>query len=149
MFAGAVLASFVAGTTGLGLGRARGATVLWLFYLALVVLSGPITKGIFKLLSWEEGANLSSSRKGMGFGATLMFVSTVVLAISSLLTYGRMKSTPLFIGVGLAFAVLLLIGRHLMRGTQYLLTGEATVVPKSVEAADQTARERSLEGYSL
>jgi len=62
-----------------------------------------------------------------------------------------MKSTPLFIGVGLAFAVLLLIGRHLMRGTQYLLTGEATVaVPKSVEAADQTARlSQTFEGASL
>src|SRR5262245_24128027 len=45
MFAGTMLASLVASSTGLDLGREWGAAVLGVFYLALVVLSKPITKG--------------------------------------------------------------------------------------------------------
>jgi zinc-ribbon domain len=152
MFAGAVLASFVAGAFGLGLGRGAGALIFALEYLAVIILSCPLTKGILKLLSWEgSGTNSSTSRKGMGFGATLMFLSTVVLTFSSFFMYGRMKTQPLFIGLFLSFALLLLVSRYLMRGLQLLVTDESTLTisptPKAPERPATFAA--SFDGPSL
>ncbi|PWT90258.1 MAG: hypothetical protein C5B55_10015 [Blastocatellia bacterium] len=141
MFAGTLLASWVAGTTGLGRGRAPGAIVLGIFYLALTLLSGPITKGIHKLLSWEDDVSPSTSQKALGFGSALMFISTVILGMSSLLIYGRVKSTPTFIGVGLAFFLLLFVGRYLMRGLQNILKDESKpAVSKSLGTENQAPR---------
>jgi hypothetical protein len=146
MFAGAVFASLMAGSTGLGLGRGAGATLLATLYLAILVLSRPITKGIQKLLSWEQSSeNLATSQRGMCFGTTLMFISTVMLAIGSFLMFGRMRTQPFFIGLVLAFALLLLICRHLMRGLQYLTQDESKAsLSQLPEAADQTAHLASL-----
>jgi hypothetical protein len=124
MFAGSLLAAFIAGLEG----REAGALTLAIFYSLSLLFSGPITKGVFKLFSWDDqGANLSGGRKGMCFGATLMFISTIVLTISSLLVFGRMKTEPFFIGLVLVFALLLVVSRFLMRGLQYLVTEESTV----------------------
>ena len=139
MFAGVLLASWFAGTNGLGRGRGEGAVVLTIFYLAIMVVSRPITRWILKLLSWQEGGNVTASQKGFGFGATLMFLSTVMFALTSLVMNGRMKSTPLFIGIGLAFALFLLVGRHLMRGLKYLID-DVTVAPHSLKSGEQTTR---------
>lgn len=140
MFAGVLLASWFAGSNGLGWGRGEGAVVLILFYLTLMVLSRPITRAILKWLSWQEGSNVTASQKGLGFGATLMFLSTVMFALTSLLMNGRMKSTPLFVGIGLAFALFLLLGRHLMRGLNYLLQDVKVVVPNQLKTGDSTTR---------
>jgi hypothetical protein len=140
MFAGVLLASWLAGSNGLGRGRGEGAVVLTIVYLAIIVLSQPITKAIRKLLSWQEGDNVRASQKGLGFGATLMFISTVIFALTSLLMNGRMKSTPLFLGIGLAFALFLLLGRHLMRGLKYLIDDVTVAAPHSLKSGDQTTR---------
>jgi F0F1-type ATP synthase assembly protein I len=124
MFAGSLLASLMA----LMDGREAGAITLAIFYLLALLFSGPITKGVFKLFSWDEqGANLSAGRKGMCFGATLMFISTVLLTMGSLMMFGRMRTEPFFISLTLAFVLLLVVSRFLMRGLQYLVTEESTV----------------------
>ena len=56
-----------------------------------------------------------------------MFISTVVIAIGSLLMLGRMRTTPFFIGLMLSFAFLLLFARHIMRGLRYLIADESRV----------------------
>jgi hypothetical protein len=128
MFASALFVGWMAGLAGPRLGRAAGAAVLTILYFVTLFLSRPITQGILKLLSWEEpDGNLSSSRKGMGFGATLMFISTIVLAVSSLFMFGRMNTSQFMVSFVVAGALLLLIGRHLMRGLQRLVQDESTV----------------------
>lgn len=130
MFAGTLLAVGI-GRMG---GREAGALALTIAYSLAILFSGPITKGVFKLFSWDEqGANLSAARKGMGFGATLMLISTIVVTIGSLLIYGRMRTEPFFIGLVVAFALLLVVSRFLMRGLQYLVTEEtAASFPQSI-----------------
>jgi len=140
MFAGVLLASWIAGSEGLGRGRGQGAVALTIFYLTIMVLSRPITKGLLKLLSWQESDCVTANQKGVGFGATLMFLSTVMLSLTSLLMNGRMKATPLFVGIGLVFALLLLVGRHLMRGLQYLIQDVRVVSPHSLRSGEQTTR---------
>jgi hypothetical protein len=138
MFAGVLVAGFMAGR---GFGREAGAAILAALYLAILVLSRPITKGVHKLLSWEDSdSNLSVSRMGMCFGATLMSIFTVVLAIGSLLMLGRMRTPPFLIGLALSFALLLILSRHIMRGLQYLIGGQSKASPsQSLGAPSQTA----------
>jgi hypothetical protein len=124
MFAGTLLAAWI-GRLG---GREAGALALANFYSLALIFSGPITKGVSKLFSWDEqGVNLSAARKGMGFGATLMLISTIGLTVGSLLMFGRMRTEPFFIGLIVAFALLLVVSRFLMRGLQYLVTEESAV----------------------
>ncbi len=126
MFAGALFAAGIARMEG----RDAGAITLAIFYALTLLFSGPITKGIFKMFAWDEqGTNLSAGRKGMCFGASLMFISTVLLTIGSLLAFGRMRTDSFFIGLGLAFAVLVVISHFLMRGLQYLVIEES---PKQI-----------------
>jgi hypothetical protein len=140
VFVGAVFATLIAGWTT-GLGREVGALILTVFYLSIILLSGPIMKGILKLLSWEEspGANFAASRKGMGFGATVMFLGTIILSISSLLMFGRMRTTPFFIGLLLTFGLLLVLCRLLMRGLQYMVKDDSSVSPQPLGTPAQTA----------
>jgi hypothetical protein len=151
VFVGAIIATFIAGRTTGGLGREVGALILAIYYLAIVLFSTPITKGILKLLSWEAapGANFAASRKGMGFGATLMFLTTIILAVGSLLMFGRMSTSPFFIGLILAFALLLVICRHLMRGLQYLVTDDSTDSPQLLRTTAKTAGVSAFDGPTL
>ena len=146
MFAVVMTLSFIAAR---GIGRGPAAVVFTLLFASIVLCSRPITKAILHLLAWDQSpdANISASWRGMVFGATSMFISTVVLAISSLLMLGRMQTTPFFIGVMLSFALLLLIGRHLMRGLRYLMADEPAV-QLSQPAADshQTSGLASVPG---
>lgn len=137
MFADAVFVSFMAGVTGPGIGRQVGAVVLAIMYTLIVLFSRPLTKAILHLLSWDQSpdANFSASWRGMVFGATSMFMSTIVLAISSLVLLGRMRTPPFFIGLILSFLLLAVLGRYLMRGLQYLVTDESTA-PLSQPAED-------------
>ena len=127
MFAGALFAAVIARMDGRD-GREAGAIALTIFYSLTILFSGPITKGIFKLFSWdEERGNLSAAKKEMCFGSTLMFLSTLILAVGSLVMYGRMRTEEFFVGLTLAFAALLILSRFLMRGLQYLVTEESPV----------------------
>ena len=132
MFAGTLLAILI-GRMG---GREAAALALTIAYSLTLIFSGPITKRVSKLFSWdEEGVNLSAARKGMGFGATLMLISTIVVTIGSLLMFGRMRTEEFFFGLFVAFAVLLVTSRFLMRGLQSLITEETTgTFPESVRA---------------
>ena len=126
MFAGALLATLLAGAGGLGLGRAGGALVLAISFASLLLLSRPIMKLIYRLLSWEEppAHSFSLSQRGMLFGSIIMFTSTILLAISSLLMFGRMRTPQLFLALVVAFGLLLSISKYLMRAVRYLVAGE-------------------------
>lgn len=129
MFADAVFVSFMASGIGPGISRGAAAVVLAVMYASIVLFSQPITKAILKMLSWDQtaDANFSASWRGLVFGTTSMFISTIILAISSFLMFGRMWTTPFFAGLLLSFGLLAIIGRHLMRGLRYLMADESTI----------------------
>ena len=62
----------------------------------------------------------------------LMFASTIVLAISSLLMFGRMETAEFFFGLLAAFVLLLIVSKHLIRALRYLVANDADVAIGSV-----------------
>ena len=140
MFAGALLATLLAGSGGLGLGREGGALILAISFASIFLLSRPIMKNIYKLLSWEEppADAVSMNQRGMLFGSILMFTSTIVLAVSSLLMFGRMRTPQLLFALIGAFVLFLLVSKHLMRAVRYLVAGEV-VLPHTDVAHDPVA----------
>ena len=140
MFAGAMLAAVMAGSGGLGLGRAGGALILLISFASILLLSRPIMKMIYKLLSWEElpAQSFSPNQRGMLFGSVLMFTSTIVLAISSLLMLGRMRTPQLIFALIGAFVLLLFVSRYLMRAVRSLVAGDE-VLPQTDVAHDPAA----------
>ena len=134
-FAGALLASLLAGSGGLG--RAGGALILTLSFALILLLSRPILKIIYKLLSWEEPSSQSFSlnQRGMWFGSLLMFASTILLVISSLLMFGRMRTPQLLFALAVTLVLLLVISKYLMRALGYLIAGDL-VLPQTDTAHD-------------
>lgn len=131
MFAGAMFAALLAGRDLLGLGREGGAVILFVVFSSLMFLSRPIIKLIYKLLSWEMPAEaVSLNQRGMLFGSILMFVSTILLAVSSLLWLGRMRTPEFFVGLLVAFVLLLPFSKHLVRAIRYLVAGDTSLSGK-------------------
>jgi hypothetical protein len=125
MFAGALLATLLAGQA---LGREGGALVLAISFASILLLSRPILKTIYKLLSWELPVDsVSWNQRGMLFGSILMFTSTIVLAISSLLMFGRMRTPELLFALVASFVLLLVLSKHLMRAVRYLVAGDVSI----------------------
>lgn len=141
MFIGALLAGLLAGRGGY-LGREGGAIILVIAFSFIVLLSRPIMKFIYKLLSWEEppAHSFSVSQRRMVFGSILMFISTILVAISSLLMLGRMRTPEFFLGLVIAFFVLLVISKYLTKALRYLVgsDADAAVVSRRDEAHDQS-----------
>ena len=129
MFAGALLAALLAGRGGVGLGREGGALILAVVFSSILLFSRPLMKLIYKLLSWEEppAHSLSVNQRRMVFGSILMFTSTILLALSSLLMFGRMRTAEFFFGLVAAFVLLLILSKHLMQALRYLVAGDADV----------------------
>ena len=130
MFAGTVFAALLAGRD---FGREGGAIILFALFSALVLLSRPIIKLIYKLLSWEMPADSASyNQRGMLFGSILMFASTIFLAVSSLLWLGRMRTPEFFVGLLVAFVLLLALSKYLMRALRYLVAGDTSFSGKDL-----------------
>lgn len=129
MFAGSLLAALLAGQGGIGLGREGGALILAVAFSSLLLFSRPILKLIYKLLSWEEppAHSFSVNQRRMVFGSILMFISTILIAISSLLMNGRMRTPEFFFALVAAFVLLLILSKHLMRAVRYLVAAETNV----------------------
>ena len=138
MFAGAMAAAVLAGRGGAGFGREGGALILAISFASILLLSRPILKVIYKLLSWEEppAHSFSLNQRGMVFGSMLMFASTIVLAISSLLMLGRMATPEFLFALVAAFVLLLIISKHLMRAVRYLVAADAEVAPDPVSVGE-------------
>ena len=136
MFGGAMLAALLAGR-GLGLGREGGAAILAVVFSSILLLSRPIMRLIYKLLSWEEPPPhcFSVSQRRMVFGSILMFIGTILVAITSLLTFGRMRTPELFVGLAVAFVLLLFVSKYLMRALRYLVAGDTDATLSSHEPA--------------
>lgn len=124
MFTGAALATLMA--DGLRLGREGGAIMLAISFAAILLLSRPVLQTIHKLLSWEElpAGSSSVNQRGMLFGSIVMFTSTIVLAVSSLLMFGRMRTPHLLFSLVGIFVLLLIMSKHLMRAVRYLVAAE-------------------------
>jgi hypothetical protein len=136
MFLGALFATLLAGR-GFGLGREAGALVLVVLFASIVLFSRPLMKLIHNLLSWEElpAHSFSVNQRAMTFGSILMFASTIFLAISSMLMFGRMRTPEFLLGLAVAFVVLLITSKYLMRGLRYLVADEVTLDPVSLGEA--------------
>jgi hypothetical protein len=137
MFAGSLLAGLLAGRGGMGLGREGGALIVAIVFSSLLLFSRPMLKLIYRLLSWDEPSPqaLSVNQRRMVFGSILMFVSTIILAISSLLMLGRMRTPEFFFGLVAAFVLLLIVSKHLMRALRYLVADDANVSVSHTDVA--------------
>ena len=131
MFAGAMFAALIAGRD---FGREGGAIMLFAVFSSLLLFSKPIIKLIYKLLSWEvpPADAVSLNQRGMSFGSILMFVSTIFLAVSTLLMFGRMRTPEFFVGLLVAFVLLLAFSKHLMRAVRYLVAGDMSLSGKDL-----------------
>ena len=130
MFAGVMLAALLAERD---FGREGGAIILFAVFSGLVLLSRPIIKLIYKLLSWEmPDDSVSFHQRGMAFGSILMFASTIILAVSSLLMLGRMSTPEFFVGLLVSFALLLFVSKYLMRAVRYLVAGDISMSGKDL-----------------
>lgn len=127
MFLAALLAMLISARSGIG--REGGGLILTSLYAAILLSSSHIIKAIYKLLSWGDppADRLSTNRREMGFGTTLMFLGTVMSAILSFLVAGRMQTTVLPLGVLVTFVVLLVTSPYLLRALRYLIRDETTV----------------------
>ena len=148
MFAGALLATLMAGFGGLG--REGGALILAISFAIIILLSRPLLKVIYNLLSWESlpAQSVSSNRRGMLFGSTLMFASTILLVVTSLLMFGRMRTQEFLMGLVVTFFLLLVVSKYLMRAIRYLVAGEM-VLPQTGVAHDQDAVGSAGSGSSI
>lgn len=137
MFLGSLLAILFSARSGGG--REGGALILTAFFGATLLFSSHIIKAVSRLLSWGEPApdRLSTSRREMGFGATLMFLATGLSAIIAFLAAGRMKTTALPFGVLVSFAVLLVISPYLLRALRYLVRDETTNLVEGHTVSDR------------
>jgi len=132
MFVGSLLATVLASR---GLGREGGALILAVSFASIVLLSRPLMKTVYKLLSWEEppDGSISVNQRGMLFGSIVMFTSTIVLAVCSLLMFGRMRTPELVFALMGALVVFLFTSKYLMRAVRYLVAAE-TIVPETQSA---------------
>lgn len=126
MFFGSLLAALVAGL-GFRLGREGGALILAMCFSAIVLFSRPLLKLIYNLLSWEQSPSHSLNQRSMIFGSILMLVTTIFLAVSSLLMFGRMRTPEFLLGLAVAFVSLLVTSKYLQRALRYLVAGDADV----------------------
>jgi len=126
MFLGSLLAILISGRPG-SIGREGGALLLTAFFAVTLLSSCHIIKTIYKLLSWGEipTDRLPTSRRELGFGATLMYVGTALSAMISFLIAGRTKTAALPISVLVLFSVLLVISPYLLRALRYLIRDES------------------------
>jgi hypothetical protein len=140
MFLGSLFAAVLAGRGLFELGREGGAMILAASFAAILVFSRPLLKFIHKLLSWEEqpAQSFSLSQRRMIFGSILMFTGTIVVAISSLLTFGRMRTPEFLLGLVIAFVLLLITSKYLLRALRYLVAGDADA---SVFSRNEVAHE--------
>jgi hypothetical protein len=138
MFAGAMFAALLAERD---FGREGGAVILFAVFSSLVLLSRPIIKLIYKLLSWEQPPvdAVSFNQRGMLFGSILMFASTIFLAVSSLLVLGRMSTPEFFVGLLVSFVLFLVFSKHLMRAVRYLVAGGTFLSGKDLPDSDSLA----------
>lgn len=134
MFLGTLFATLLAGRS-FGLGREGGALILAAFFSSILLFSRPLMKLIYKLLSWEElpPHSFSLSQRRMIFGSMLMFTSTIFLAISSLLMFGRMRTPEFLFGLAAAFVLLLFISKYLLQALRYLVADVALLSQKDVK----------------
>jgi hypothetical protein len=131
MFAATIFGSLLARR---GFGREGAALILAMSLAALLILSRPIMKLIYKLLSWEEppADAFSLNQRGMQFGSIAMFATTVFLAVTSLLVLGRMRTTELFFGLVIGFGLLLVCSKAVMRAVRYLVAADPTLTQTEV-----------------
>jgi hypothetical protein len=117
---------FTSGVVLLGNVKVAGAfLVLTLTFISTLLSSRHLARAIHRPLSWEEPpGNASAGRKGLAFGALLMYLGTVLSACAATLVTGRLGVPAFFFALLTVFALLLLSSRSLMRAVQELLTEE-------------------------
>ena len=145
MFLGAI-AILLGGMRG-GVGREGGAVLLTAFFAITLLSSSHILKAVYKLLSFGEPPpdRLPASRRELGFGATLMFLGTVLSAIISFLVAGRAKTSALPLSVLVLFSVLLVVSPYLLRALRYLIRDESNVgIGPNVMTSGKPLYERTL-----
>ena len=134
MFVGTLVAALLAGRD---FGREGGALILLVAFSSILLLSRPLLKLVYRLLSWEKppAHAISVNQRRMMFGSMLMFASTIILAISSLMVFGRMRTPEFLFGLLAVFVVLLFVSKYLTRALRYLVADDVSITsPQNVPA---------------
>ena len=118
MLLGTVLTAGVVAVIDAGF---AGAFLLLAISLASILLfHRPLLQAIYKLLPLEDSptGQISPRLREVGFGATLMFMGTILSACAATLVPGRMGNVIFFSLVLTCFALLLLSSNNVMRRVQ-------------------------------
>jgi hypothetical protein len=144
MFLNVVLTVYIAARGRLG--REEVAILITAFFAASLLFSSQIIKAIYKLLSWSEPRpdRLPTSRRELGFGATLMYLGTALSAIISFLSVGRAKTTAFPISILIVFSVLLVISPYLLRALRFLIRDESNASTNFITTGASLFSERAL-----
>lgn len=147
---------FTSGVVLMGnVGVAAAFLILTLTFISILLSTRHLTRAIYQLLSWEEplSGDISAGRRGLGFGALLMYFGTVLSACAATLVPGRLGMPAFFFTLLTVFALLLLFSRSLMRAVRDLMTEERpqpaglprpSVAPASLPRVDAVAEGAAL-----
>lgn len=116
---------FTSGVVMIGnVGVAGAFLVLTLTFISILLSTRHLMRALYQLLSWKEppSGDTSAGRRGLAFGALLMYLGTVLSACAATLVPGRVGVPAFFFTMLTVFALLLLFSRPLMRAVQELLT---------------------------
>lgn len=101
--------------------------VLTLILISVLLSSRHLTRAIHRLLAGEKLLPATAaSRKGMCFGALLMYLGTILSTCAATMVTGRLWVPTFFLTLINVFILLLLFSRRLMLTVQDLLTDEET-----------------------
>jgi hypothetical protein len=126
MFFGTLLAYGLLVIGGSFVGLAGGFLLLATLLISILLFSHPILLAAYKLLSLKEpsSSQFLQGRRGMSFGAMLMFIGAILSTCVAAMVPGNMGEAILLLVVLVVFALLLLSSQRLMWAVQGLLTGE-------------------------
>ena len=149
-------ALFTSGVVAIGnIGVAGAFLVLTLTLISILLSTRHLMRAIYQLLSWKEppSGDTSAGRRGLAFGALLMYLGTVLSACAATLVPGRVGVPAFFFTLLTVFALLLVFSRSLMRAAQELLTEErpqpAGILRPSVAPASLPRVDAVAEGAAL
>ena len=109
-----------------GIGPAAAFGLLTVTFIFILLSSRHLVQALYRLLSREGTAagDVSDGRRGMSFGALLMYVGAILSACAATLVPGRMGVPAFFLTLLMVFPLLLLFSRHLMQSVLELVSGE-------------------------
>jgi len=132
MFLGVLLTSGVVAVMDAGLAGAF--FILAVTFITILLFGEAVAQAVHKLVSPEEPLTRQGlpRRRDMSFGATFMFIGTMLSACAATMVPGHMGVPAFFIALITFFALLLPFSHHLMGAVQNLFTDGESLQPNGL-----------------